>query len=415
MPPLRPRLLLACAALTAAGLLAAADAPPAGAKYRPQIAPHFSAGQIFSYSATAVFNSAMRIGGKTRNPHTNEVKVEIPYDNQENFYVELVADNALARQVFKNGSLSEAEFLVTRCRLVDATGQPHELLPANTILGARKQKDGQIAFAVNGRTPDPALAMRLSVLIPMGDERNTNNDLLMPAAAKAAGESWPVNEKAVINSELANLFPGVDGVAGGVKFVKVLTEQPGSPRGIISAEYTLGDVRPPFPPGVDARASLVSFQVQAAVPLTPGPGQYDLKLNAQVIHGGQTGDVNSGMSETDVDFGVNLEQTVHYTLGDSRAAPPALARAPVEPDAPPLAPNMSSAPFLRPPPKEKSSTVKAEAQPGAAPAPAAAAPTAPAAPPAPLAPLHTPAPGSLNPFTGAQALPSAPKDTAKSN
>ena len=424
MPSPRFGLLFACTACAAAGGLIAA-APPPGAKYRPQIAPHFTAGDVFSYNATAEFGSAMRVETLTRRPQESgpdERKGGVAMDDRDDFQVQFVADQALARQVFNNGSLREAEFLVARCREWDVSGQPHELLPPGTVIGARKQKDGQVAFAVNGRAPDATLAMRLSIVIPMGDERNTNNDLLTPPTPKAAGEQWPVNEKAMLASDLVDLFPGVDQVAGGVTFQKVLTDAVGGPRGLVYSEYNLGDVHPPFPEGVDPFPSQVSFKVLATVPLSPGSGQYDLKLTAVVRHQGQTGNVQSGMSQTNVRFNINVEQNLHYTLGGGSPAPASLVRAPGEPDAPALDPGLSAAPFLRmhvalganAAAAANAGTGASAAQPSSA-AASGANITAPAIPPpTPPPPAFILRDPSL-PYTGVKGLSAPPKDTSKSN
>jgi len=417
MHPLRSGLLLACAALAATAVAWAADNAPAGEKYRPVLSPTFTAGQVFSYSANATYDSVMRVDQATRRVQGSgpDLRNDDVENSQDDFTVRLTCDVALAREVFKNGSLREAEFLVARCDMFDGAGQAHELIPANSIIGARKQKDGQVAFAINGQSASSALASRLSVLIPMGDERNTNNDLLGAPVPAAVGAGWPVNEKAMLNSEIADLFPGVSSVAGGVSFLKVITDH-GAPRGIVSGEYRLGDVKPPFPPTLNlhARPSLVSFKVLVTAPLKPGPGQYDLKFGVLVKHQGESGDIAAGMTETDVVFAVNLDQSISYTLDANRVAPPALVHAPAEPDAPPLPPGLSSAPIYRPQPLHPA---KAAAQtPGATPANPIASPLpTPAPAPTPPPPLTTPNFNVLSPFSGAQSLPPLPPPPSKTN
>ena len=83
----------------------------------------------------------------------------------------------------------------------------------------------------------------------------------------------------------------------------------------------------------------------------------------------------AGMTETDVTFAVSLEQAIHYSIaGDSGpVAPPALVRAPVEPDAPPLPPGLSAAPVYRPQPHQ-SPTVTAQTD-SPVPTPTATPPT----------------------------------------
>jgi hypothetical protein len=424
MHRLRPGVILACAAFAAAGLLAAADNAPAGEKYRPQLGPQFTAGQVFSYSANVTYQGLMRVDKANRRVQASgpDLRNDDIENAQDEFVVRLSADLALAREVFKNGSLREAEFLVTRCVVVDNAGHVQELIPAASIIGARKQKDGQVAFAINGQAPSAQLAARLSVLIPMGDERSTSNDWLGPPNPMAAGAEWPVNEKAMLNSDLADLFPGVREVAGGVSFLKVVADSTGAPRGIVHSEYTLGDVKPPFLPSIHARPSLVSFKLTVTAPLKPGPGQYDMKQSVLVDHQGQSGDIMAGMTETDVTFAVNLDQTIHYSIAENSgpSAPPALVHAPAEPDAPPLPPGLSAAPVYRPQPRQPP-TVTAQTD---SPAPAPAATTLPALPkplapsPAPEAappPMQTPEAGSFSPFLDAQPLPAPPKPAPKSN
>ena len=219
----------------------------------------------------------------------------------------------------------------------------------------------------------------------------------------------------MLNSDLAELFPGVRSVAGGVTFLKVVSDHAGAPRGIVSGEYTLGDVRPPFPPNIHPRPSLVSFKVLSTAPLQPGPGQYDLKFVVFVNHQGQSGNILSGMTETDVTFAVNVVQSIHYSLDANRVAPPALIHAPAEPDAPPLPPGVSAAPVYRPQPSPPKATTQAN-NPAPAPAPAAAtlAPL-PATPEAAPPPLSAPDFQSLSPFSGAQSLPPLPTPAPATN
>jgi hypothetical protein len=423
MHPLRSGPFFACAALLAAGISAAAAAP-AGEKYLPQFSPQFTAGQVFSYSANATYESLMSVDQASRQVQQSgpDLRKDDVEDSHDDFIVRLTADTALAREVFKNGSLREAEFLVTRCELVDSNGRPDELVPANSIIGARKQADGQIAFAINGEAPSPQLAARLSVLINMGDEHNTSSDLLGPPGPVAAGDEWPVNESAMLNSDLASLFPGVRSVAGGVSFLKVLPDSSGTPRGIVSSEYALGDVKPPFPPDIHPRPSLVHFKVLATAPLLPGPGQYDLKLGVEVNHQGQTGNVLTGMTETDVIFGIQVDQSIHYSIATNPGdAASALVNAPAEPDAPPLPPGLSAAPIYRPHLAHAQKVT--EQTDNSAPAPATAStaastitPTAPMpAPETPLPPLTNPDFKSLSPFSGAQPLPPLPAPQHNSN
>ncbi|HTB63531.1 MAG TPA: hypothetical protein VK737_08070 [Opitutales bacterium] len=414
---------MACA--LAGAWLRAADAAPSGQKYQPQIAPQFTAGQIFSYKAEVTYDSLFRTTKYNRRPQTTgpDLRTETSEIAHDDFSAELTVETALARDVFKNGSLREAEFLVTRCELSDGNGNLRELIPAGAIIGARKQADGQVAYAINGYAPDALLAARLSVLIPMGDSHSTANELLGPPAQVPVRAVWQLNAKAMLNSDLLSLFPGVSAVSGGVVFVKIGTE-PGPPRGTINAEYNLMGAKSPFPAGIVAAPSLVSFNVQATAPLTPGPGKYDFVQKVSVRHQGQTGNADAGYSETDVDFAVLVNQNIHYTIDSGRPTPVALVHAPAEPDAPPLPPNISSAPILRPLPIPKKITVQNGGNPAApgsttSPAPAKASmpaplpplPTpapAPAAPTEPPPPLYTPDLKSLNPLNNSQGLPEQP-------
>jgi hypothetical protein len=346
--------------LTAGSLLAADN----GAKYQPQLAPYFTAGETFTYRATAEFNGLARITdsakktpkdatGKTIKDADGKVRMvrtdNVRRSEQTHFSAELSADTALARSVFKNGTLHEAEYLIRHCELIDDKGNSVELLPAGTIVGARKQADGQVAFAINGKVPSPELAARLSVLIIMGDEQSTANELLGAPEPVPVGATWPVNEKAMLKSDLSRMFPGVDRLAGSVVLRAAQADQNGTVHTTTTSTYRLGDVHPPFPDDVIANPSNVRFEIAVTAPVTPGPGEYNLKTSALIRHAGHTGDIQVGMSETDMEVGFTIDQEAHYVIGGAATPNAALAAAPPVKEMPPLAPGMSSAPVFRPP------------------------------------------------------------------
>jgi hypothetical protein len=260
----------------------------------------------------------------------------------------------------------------------------------------------------------------------MGESHSTANELLGPPSQVPVGALWQLNAKAMLNSDLLNLFPGVQSVSGGVAFVKLTTDEPGPPRGVVHSEYNLQGAKSPFPSVIVAAPSLVSFDVVTKAPLNPGPGLYDLHQEVRVHHTGQTGNADSGMSETSVEFAVMVKQDIRYTIDTGRATPTALAQAPAEPDAPPLPPNMSSAPILRPLPiTPKKITTQDGTPPALPPAPVPASlpagpptlapqPAAPA-PTQPPPPLYTPDLKSLNPLNNAHGLPEQPAPGATNN
>jgi len=411
-PHLRYPLLYLTTVLAMAGVLSAADP---GAKYQPQLAPVFSAGETFTYKAVADYQGLLRITKSTKKPQkdatgkTKTVRTDnILHNDQSNFSAKLVADSALAKAVFKNGSLQEAEFLVKQCVLSDDKDNTVELLAPGTIIGARKQADGQVAFAINGKAPDADLATHLSILIPMGDEHATANDLLGAPGAIPVGTSWAVNEKAMLNSDLRQVFPGVDRVAGSVVLRSAEPDSAGAMRTTVTSTYRLGDVRPPFPDDEIASPSEVYFEIVATAPAAHGSGQYDLKSSVNIHHAGYTGDIAIGMSETDMEVRFMIDQEVHYVLGGGGKPAAALASAPPIPEVAPLPPGMSSAPVLRPAgpnfhalPK---TTTPATDNPPAVSAPQPASP--------PTAPVQAGAPPLVipdgSPFSGAQDLPGAP-------
>ena len=288
---------------------------------------------------------------------------------------------------------------------------------------ANKRTGRSPTLSTAPRPPARSWAPRLSVLIPLGEDLpHTDDELLGPPGPVAAGASWPVNQKAMLNSDLANLFPGVNNVAGGVSFQKLITDDPGHPRSFIRSEYSLGGVKPPLQSNIAAWPSQVDFELESTAPLSPGPGQYDLHLEALIHHSGQSGNVHSGMTETDVDFEVKLKQDVRYTIATdaSRTAPAILTKAPPEPNAPPLPPGLSSAPIYRRRPKTCSKkSPRKLADNSAAPGPrpllrlraAVSNLPAPTKHQAPPPPLRTPDLKSLSPFSGAQGLPAVPADT----
>jgi len=414
MIPLPRHSLCLLAALATVNTLAAANAPT----YRPLLEPHFTAGQSFGYHADADYKSLFLIV-----QHLNSVnddgstkKSDKDLDNiSTRFSVIFVADAALARQVFKNGSLSEAVFQVGRCQLMDDKIGLQTLIPHGAILTARKQKDGQVAFAINGVAPDPQLAAQLSVVIAMGNEQSTNNELLSPPQPVAVGANWPINLQAVLNSDLPACFPGLSSVAGSVSLVKVQDEKTSNPRAVVNAAYSLVGVKPPFGRDFNRTSSTVNFTVFTTTPVIAGSGQYDQKLTSLVRHTGSTGNANVGFEGTDAEFSISIEQNLHFATDSLSPAPATLANAPTAPDAPPVPPGLSSSIILRPPPLWKLKAAQT----------AGSDKTAPTANPTPVVPAPKPKPaaattpfvmpsGDSSPFTNAQDPLTVPTSSTNS-
>lgn len=426
--------LLACLALATTLVASAADT----ARYRPPLGPHFTAGQVFSYSADADYSGLFRSikdQNRINDDGSNSRAEKALFDMSARFSINFVADSVLARQVFKNGSLREAVFQVSSCRIMqekaslpplvpvggvltlqrqkdghfdcalngktvtselaeqlqkvnlppnlvppgsmltvrkqpsgqvifsldgrllpsDASAQLQEkdavqtLLPAGAILVARKQKDGQVAFAVNGQPADLTLAEKLSVVIELGNEDATNDDLFSPAQPVAVGDNWDINLKAVLNSDLPQCFPGLSSVVGSVSLVDVRTDKNGRQRGVVASTYSLIGVQPPFKREFKSKPSTVSFKVVATTPIAGGPGLYDLQLKSLVRHAASTGDANVGFAESNVEFSITIEQNIHYNTETQRPAVAVLSNAPAAPDAPSLPPGLSAANIYRPP------------------------------------------------------------------
>ncbi len=492
--PTPPRPLLGLLATLAAAYAPFAQAAD-GDKHRPPLTPHFTAGQTFSYSSDADYDSLIRTVS-----HVNQVNDDGTTTRADRnlinlptrFSVNFSADLALARQVFRNGSLREAVYRVSRCEVIEEKAGLPPLVPANSILTARKgadgkivialdgtpvvgdyagqvlqvealppllqsggtfvarklpngqmvyaldgkpigpdaeaqlegedavetlvprggvitarkQKDGQIAFAVNGAVPDSELAAQLSLLIVLGNEQSTKDDMLGPPQPVTAGDSWDVNLKAMINSDLPQSFPGMSSVLGNVQFVELRNDAAGR-RAVIGATYSLVGVTPPFKREFKPEPSTVSFNLVTTTPVDGGPGTYDMQLKSLVRHAAHTGNATTGLSASEAEFDIRIRQSIHFVLGSTGAAPVELANAPVAPDAPSIPPGLSAANILRPPPEWlKKHPQKPEAPSFATPAPARTQPAL--AAPASTAPFTLPD-NDVSPFVNAQN-PLSPAD-----
>jgi hypothetical protein len=281
------------------------------------------------------------------------------------------------------------------------------LLPAGAILTARKQKDGQVAFAVNGVAASLELAEKLSVVIELGNEDATNDDLFAPPRPVGVGDAWDINLKAVLNSDLMQCFPGLSGVVGSVSLADVRTDKNGRQRSVLAATYSLVGVQPPFKHDFKPEPSTVSFKVVATTPVAGGPGLYDLQLKSLVRHAAHTGDANVGFAASTAEFSISIEQNIHINTETQRPVVAALTNAPAAPDAPSLPSGLSAANIYRPPIE----WIKKNGQPGTpkpgetalatpASAPVAAPGPAPATKPAPT-PFIMPENGN-SPFGNAQ-------------
>lgn len=345
--------------------------PPANSKYTPRLTARFEAGEIFDYHATASLDSTMRVlvyqvqaasaapadgngtaPGATDQPQVTERVVD---QNHESYLMDFSA-NGTAKAVYPNGTLREVAYLVRRCEALYEDGHREILAPPGTVLGVRKQDDGRLAFALDGKLADSATANKLSLVVQMGNPQETDDNLLGPPAPVAPGDSWPVNEQALLQSGYAAAYPGTVRAVGKFQLENVLPDDQGHLLSIVSGTFALQGMHPPFPPQVEPLPSVVNFQMSVTAPLVPGPGRNEVELKTLIHHEGRTGSLqDAAQTETHFDINIVVDQHANYHVTPGQTMPPALVDSPPVPELPPPAPNaeMNGAPLVKPPGAEQ--------------------------------------------------------------
>jgi len=341
--------------------------------YQPQLTPHFQAGEAFKYEATASLDSTMQVivsnpdagaGTAAANVSGGAAAANVAKQEHESYAVQLVADG-LARSVYPNGTLREVIYLVHLCQIIHEDGKSETLAPAGAVLGARRQEDGRLAFAIDGLAPTPAVAANLGFVAQLGDPNETDDALLGPAGPVAVGEAWSVSPEKLLQSGFAQAYPGTEQAVGKFRLESVQPDATGHLGMVVSGGFALEGMRPPFPPQVEALPSVVNYQMTIASPLDPGAGIYQADLKTLTHHQGRAvagTDGNGLPGETRFDINISLEQHARYTFD------PAMQPAAALVDAPPV-------PSLPPPGKEEQGDAN-----GAAPPPSAAAQSQPSSP-----------------------------------
>jgi hypothetical protein len=394
---------------------AATSGPPL---YRPQLTPRFKAGEVFEYHATSSLDNNMRVivlkqeqvapvaaagvvpsansSGNGSSSPTSQVTEHVADQNHDTYAVNLVA-GALARAVYPNGTLREVAYLVRECQIIHADGKIETLAQADAVLGARRQKDGRVAFAIDGHAPDPAVANNLGLVVQLGSPQGTDDELLGPPGAMPVGAAWSVNEGVLLKSAFAQAYPGTERAVGEFHLNAVQPDQTGHEVVVVSGGFSLEGMRPPFPPQVEALPSVVSFQMLVSSPLKPGEGIDDVDLKTLIHHQGRSGSLSDSISQSETRFDINisLEQHARYTFDATKKAVPALLNAPPVPELPPPDTKQTTGsrmvtPKALPEPPANNAGASAPATPASPPPPAPAVQPESSPSPAPAPPLAQP-------------------------
>jgi hypothetical protein len=346
----------ACASALLAGCKPAAQGSgkAGGGLYQPQLTPHFQAGEAFKYEATASLDSNMRVivlnpdagagaatanvsGGAPTTATTAQPTANVAKEEHESYAVQLEADG-LARSVYPNGTLREVIYLVHLCQIIHQDGKSETLAPAGSVLGARRQEDGRLAFAIDGQAPTPAVAANLGFVAQLGDPNETDDALLGPAGPVAVGESWSVSPEKLLKSGFAQAYPGTEQAVGKFYLESVQPDETGHFSMVVSGGFALEGMRPPFPPQVEALPSVVNYQMTITSPVDAGAGVYQADLKTLTHHQGRAvpGADGSGLpGETRFDINISLEQHARYTFDPAMQPAAALVDAPPVPSLPP--------------------------------------------------------------------------------
>jgi hypothetical protein len=386
----------------------AGTAPVAAAssgQYTPQLTPRFTAGESFAYHATASLDNDMRVivlqqqdaaagnatDGKAAGNSTPQVTENVVKQTHESYAVELVADG-LAKTVYPNGTLREVAYLVHECEIIHPDGKSEVLAPAGSVLGARRQDDGRLAFAINGQPPAAQTAQNLGFVAQLGEPGATDDELLGPGNRVAVGATWPVNEPVLLKSAFAQAYPGAEKAVGKFQLETVRPDSTGHLATTVSGGFSLEGMRPPFPPQVEALPSVVNYQMTISAPVDAVAGIYDADLKTLTHHQGRSGSMQYSINHSEGHFDINiaLEQHARYTFDPNLKPSPALLNAPPIPELPPpTAQTQAGARMIQPDPIPDKPAKKAAPggpqQPAAVPA-TLSAPKAKPSPPPPQSP-----------------------------
>jgi hypothetical protein len=157
-----------------------------------------------------------------------------------------------------------------------------------------------------------------------------------------------LNPRLLVASSFAQIFSGPLQAAGSMSLQGVQRDNAGRLVATVKGDFRLSGVKPPFPPQVQAKPSLVEFQYQATAPVVAGAGEHDVHLKTIINHEGITGNISTGFSESQMKMAITLDQNARYTIDPARARIAALAAAPGVPAVAPgaAAPSMTAAQFV---------------------------------------------------------------------
>ena len=208
------------------------------------------------YHMAAVGHSSMKT--------TVKADGKVAQEQSEDFSVDFESD-VKALEVDKNGDPSKVTLTVDKCILKQG-GAEKLLLAKGTVVSA-SVKDDKDVFEVAGQPVDAETAKALSVVVTLGKNHASDDEIFGTKERKKVGDHWAMNAE-LAAKDLQELAPGIkkEDIAGTVtldKVVKVGTTDCLQ----VSAEMTANNMALPLPAGMKVEQSKLQAHFSGMFPI----------------------------------------------------------------------------------------------------------------------------------------------------
>jgi hypothetical protein len=184
----------------------------------------------------------------------------------DNYHAELKTVETTLKIDEKNNAVEISATISKFTKKNNSTGETKELLPAGTVVEAKK-KDKNDEYLINGKPVPPEVLETLKHFIRFSHSKHNDDDVFGTKEKKKVGDSWPINKTPVIQDLTdAKMKADPAKIEGKTTLEKIDTVD-GVKCVLLKANLDAKDVILPMPPGFNVKESTMKSSFSGMFPV----------------------------------------------------------------------------------------------------------------------------------------------------